>query len=438
MNATSKNPAVGVDADKRTARAFRAGGPKASMSNEARRTSGFKSRTPLEVAHERLIEAIDPHDRTERLPLNMADGRAVAATVTSPNPVPSYDRAAMDGFAVRAEDTIGAGDRSPKTLETLAPESSVLPGTARRVHTGSELPEGADAVVMIEQVEENDDTIAVHQAVAEGQNVGDAGEDVAEGQTLYEPGHRLRPSDLGLLRSVGLWDITVYKEPTVGVIPTGEELVEADPEPGEIIETNGLAVSQFVDRWGGEATYRDIVTDDEAALRAAIQRDLTKDIIVTTGGSSVGERDLIPEVVDELGEVVVHGVAIKPGYPVAFGVVQETPVIMLPGYPVSCLIGALQLLRPALKSMGHLPDEPFASQAATLTRKLPSEPGTRTFARVETEQADDGLQATPVRVKGAGVLSSVALADGWVVVPEDREGYAEGAQVTIEHWEGQP
>ena len=408
------------------------------MPNEARRTSGFKHRTSLEDARERLLDVVEPHDRTERLPLNMADGRAVATTITAPNPVPNYDRAAMDGFAVRAEDTLGASDHSPKLLETRETEASVLPGTASRVHTGSELPEGADAVVMIEQVDATDETIVVHEAVAEGQNVGNTGEDVAEGQLLYEPGHRLRPSDLGLLRSVGLWEITVYKQPTVGVIPTGEELVEADPDPGEIIETNGLTVSQFVERWGGEATYREIVDDDPAALRAAIQRDLTKDIIVTTGGSSVGERDLIPEVVEELGEVLVHGVAIKPGYPVGLGIVEETPILMLPGYPVSCLLNAVGFLRPVLKKMAHLPDEPFPTRQATLTRKLPSEPGTRTFVRVETAQTADGLCATPVRVKGAGVLSSVALADGWVVVPESREGYAEGEQVTVEYWEVQP
>ncbi len=408
------------------------------MPNEARRSSGFKHRTPLEVARRRLLEILTPHDRTERLPLNMADGRVVAATITAPNPVPGYDRAAMDGFAVRAEDTVGASGRSPKILETTEAESPVSPGTASRVHTGSELPEGANAVVMIEQLDETGETIAVRNAVAEGQNVGEAGEDVAEGQRLYEPGHRLRPSDLGLLRSVGLWEITVYKQPTVGVVPTGEELVEADPEPGEIIETNGLSVSQFVERWGGKATYRDIVTDDEAALRAAIQRDLTKDIIVTTGGSSVGERDLIPEVVDELGEVVVHGVAIKPGYPVALGIVAETPIIMLPGYPVSCLLTAVQFLRPALKTVGHLPIEPLMSRQATLSRKLPSEPGTRTFVRVETTADDDRLLASPLRAKGAGILSSVALADGWVVVPEDREGYADGEQVTVEYWEAEP
>jgi len=409
------------------------------MTTPDRRTSGFKNRTRLDAAVDRLLAAVEPHDRTERLPLNMADGRAVATTITAPNPVPGYDRAAMDGFAVRAADTFGAGERSPSILETVPPEDEVVSGTATAVDTGSELPAGADAVVMIEQVETNGDEIHVHQAVAEGENVGDAGEDVAEGETLYEPGHRLRPSDLGLVKSVGLWKLDVFKKPTVGVVPTGEELVEVDPDPGEIIETNGLTVAQYVTRWGGEATYRDIVTDDESALRAAIQRDLTKDIIVTTGGSSVGERDLLPEIVDDLGELLVHGVGIKPGYPVAIGVVEETPVVMLPGYPVSCLVNAVQFLRPAVKKVGNLPIEPLPSREATLSRKIPSEPGSRTFARVETAVDGSGDRtATPTRAGGAGVLSSVALADGWVVVPEDREGYASGDRVVVEDWENNP
>lgn len=408
------------------------------MTADDRRTSGFKDRLRLDAACETLLSAVEPHSRTERLPLHMADSRAVATEVAAPDPVPNYDRAAMDGFAVRAADTFDASDRSPSVLDTVPPEDDLLPGTATRVHTGSELPDGADAVVMIEKVDDNGERIEVHEAVAEGENVGDTGEDIAEGQTLYKPGHRLRPSDLSLLKSVGLWKTEVYEKPTVGVVPTGEELVEANPEPGEIIETNGLTVSQFVTRWGGEATYRDIVPDERPALRAAIQRDLTKDIVVTTGGSSVGERDLIPEVVDELGEILFHGVAIKPGYPVAVGLVERTPILMLPGYPVSCLVTAVQLLRPALKRMGQLPVEPHPSHEATLQRKLPSEPGTRTFARVETESTDTGLTATPTRTGGAGVLSSVAFADGWVVVPEDVEGYAEGDHVAVEHWEAQP
>ena len=412
------------------------------MSNDDLKRAGFKDRTRVNEARERLLDAVSFHGRTERVPLGTADGRTIATTVTAPTPVPSYDRAAMDGYAVRAEDTFGASDRSPNVLRT---GEEAGPETAARVHTGSDLPDGADAVVMIEQVEEIGDGIEVFDAVAEGENVGDAGEDVSEGQQLYEPGHRIRPSDLGLLKSVGLDAIEVTERPTAAVIPTGEELVQADPEPGEIIETNGLTVSRLVDRWGGRPTYRDVVTDDREALRAAIQRDMTKDVIVTTGGSSVGERDLIPEVVDDLGEVLVHGVALKPGHPVALGVVEDTPVIMLPGYPVACIVNAVQFLRPALKRSGAMPIEDNPTTEARLGRKIRSEPGVRTFARVKLDRerdregagggGDDRPVALPTRVSGAGVLSSVALADGWVVVSEDSEGIAEGESVAVENWE---
>ncbi|MFC7043285.1 gephyrin-like molybdotransferase Glp [Halonotius sp. GCM10025705] len=419
------------------------------MPPEDRRRAGFKDRTRLAAAREQLLSAITPHDRTERLRLSLADGRVVATELTAPAPVPNYERAAMDGYAVRARDTVGASSRSPVVLDALDREADCRPDGAVPVHTGSEIPRGADAVVKIEEADPVGDEIEVFAALAAGTNVGPIGEDVTEGQLLYEPGHRLRPSDLGLLKSVGCYEVEVYQTPTVGVVPTGEELVEADPEPGELIETNGLTVSQLVDRWGGVATYRNTVTDDESALRAAIQRDLTKDVIVTTGGSSVGERDLLPEVVDELGEVFVHGVAIKPGSPVALGVVQETPVLMLPGNPVACIITAQQFLRPALKQAGHMSVEPVPTQSATLDRKLPSEPGTRTFARVKTSAGDgdsetdtgdeeNRLTATPVRTGGAGILSSVALADGWVVIPEEREGYSAGETVAVERWEAMP
>jgi molybdopterin molybdotransferase len=288
---------------------------------------------------------------------------------------------------------------------------------------------------MIEQTERVGDEIEVFDAVSEGENVGDAGEDVEAGQALFEPGHELRPSDLGLLKSVGLDRVRTVDPPTVGVIPTGEELVQADPDPGEVIETNGLTVSAYVDRWGGIPTYRNVVTDDFDALRAAVQRDLTKDVIVTTGGSSVGERDLLPEVIDELGEVLVHGVALKPGHPVALGVVEETPVVSLPGYPVACIVNAVQFLRPVLKHVGGMECRPFPRTEARLDRKISSEPGTRTFARVELDETDGERIAVPTRTSGSGILSSVALADGWVVVPDSREGIPEGETVAVEDWE---
>ncbi|MBV0901974.1 molybdopterin molybdotransferase MoeA [Haloarcula salina] len=402
------------------------------MSNESRRSAGFKDRTPVAAAREALLAAVTPHERTERVPLRDADERVVASTVTADRPVPHYRRAAMDGYAVRAEDTFGASRRSPANLRV---DEAVTAGTATRVHTGSELPEGADAVVMVEEADRTGDTVAVFDAVAGGENVAPVGEDVAKGQTLYEAGHRLRPSDLGLVKSVGRDAVEVYERPRVSVLPTGEELVQDDPGPGEVVETNGQTVAQYVARWGGEASYREVVTDDADALRAAISADLDHDLVVTTGGSSVGERDLLPEVVDDLGEVLVHGVALKPGHPVALGVVEGTPVLALPGYPVACIVNAVQFLRPALRRAGHLPQTAPPTTEAELTRKIASEPGTRTFARVELDDEGDEPTATPTRTGGAGVLSSVALADGWVVVPESVEGYDAGAIVAVEHWE---
>jgi molybdopterin molybdotransferase len=400
--------------------------------------SGFKEVTRVDAARERLLEAVSPVETTVSLPLASADGRVLAEPVSAARDVPHYPRAAMDGFAVRAADTFGASGRSPSVLRERDRGTSVGPEEATPVHTGSELPDGADAVVMVEETDRFAGEVEVFDAVGEGENVAPPGEDVSEGEPLYEPGHQLRPSDLGLLKSTGVREVDCYDRPTVGVVPTGEELVQGDPEPGEVVETNGMTVSALVERWGGRAQYRDVVTDDESALRAAIQRDLTKDLVVTTGGSSVGERDLIPDVVDDLGELLVHGVALKPGHPCALGVVSDTPVLMLPGYPVACIVNAVQFLRPALKTAGHMPREPLPTTEARLTRKIPSSPGERTFARVTLEESEDtepGLAATPTRASGSGVLSSVALADGWVVVPEDSEGIVEGATVAVENWE---
>ena len=413
------------------------------------RTSGFKEVTRLTAARERLLAAASPHGRSERVGLTAADGRVLAEPIEARRAVPHYTRAAMDGYALRAESTFGAGERNPAILRRReAGEDTLAPDETIRVHTGSELPDGADAVAMIERVEEVGGEVEVFSALAEGANVAPVGEDVTEGQHLFDAGHRLRPSDLGLCKSTGVGELEVRERPTVGVMPTGEELVQGNPDPGEVIETNGLTVSGYVKRWGGQARYREVVTDDREALRAAIQRDLTKDVVVTTGGSSVGERDLVPEVVDDLGDVLVHGVALRPGHPVALGVVEGVPVLMLPGYPVACIVNAVQFLRPLLKHVGGLPLVPHPTTDARLARKVESEPGYRTFARVRLERStdedgsdggsgdkDDLPLATPTRASGSNVLSSVALADGWVAVPEEREGVAEGEVVSVEDWE---
>ena len=404
--------------------------------------AGFTEVTQLAAARELLAEYCEPHGRTERRSPADAVGHVLADGVEAVRPVPHYDRAAMDGYAVQAADTFGATDRSPARFERAS--GSVDAGTAVQVNTGSAVPEGADAVVMVEETERRDDSLLVYDAVAESENVAPAGEDVEASQHLFEAGHRLTPSDVALLRAAGCDAVPVRERPRVSVLPTGEELVDPDetPGPGEIIETNGLLVSSLVTQWGGKPTYRDIVTDEEDALRAAVEGGLDHDVVVTTGGSSVGERDLVPDVVDDLGEVLVHGISLKPGHPVGFGVVDGTPVVLLPGYPVSCLVTAVQLLRPALAWLAGTEPQPQPTVRATLSRKLPSAPGERTFARVRledghSEEGGDGTEptASPVQTGGAGVMSSVAFADGWVEVPESREGIAAGETVTVQQWE---
>ena len=405
-----------------------------------RKQSGFKQRTRVDDALAALRDAVDPHGRAAAVPLAEADGRTLAATLEAPANVPSEPQAAMDGYAVQASDTFGASDRSPeilRTVDTEPTEGSVAPGEAIRVHTGSALPEGADAVVMIEQAEPVADEVEVFDAVAENENVAPAGEDVEEGQQLYDPGHVLRPSDLGLLKSVGYTEVPVFEQPEVTVIPTGDELVQENPGPGETIETNGLTVARFVERWGGNATELDPVPDDEEQLKEAIRSGLDGEIVVTSGGSSVGERDLLPEVLEDLGEIVVHGVALKPGHPFGFAVCEGTPVLMLPGYPVATIVNAVQFLRPAIKRAMDAPLPPHPTTEARLDRKIASEPGVRTFARVRLEERpDEPLPAAiPTRVSGSGVLSSVALADGWVVVDEATEGIDAGDTVAVQDWE---
>lgn len=402
------------------------------MDHEEIRQRGFKRRTPLADAVASFASLVDPIDRTRELSLEEADGQILAETITADQDVPHYDRAAMDGWAVRASDTFGASDRAPAQLSV---DDEISENAAVRVHTGSEIPAGADAVVKIENAETRGDRVEIFQAVGRDHNVGAAGEDVSAGTTLYEPGTRIRPSDLGLLKATGRTSVKIRESPNVAVIPTGEELVQADPAPGEIIETNGLTVAQLVKRWGGNPSYRSIVTDETDALRTAMLEDTDHDLLVTTGGSSVGERDLLPEIVDSIGDVTVHGVAIKPGHPVALGMIDETPIVMLPGYPVACLVNAMQFVRPALAWLrGTNPLAP-PSVSATLGRKVRSTPGNRTFARVSVEESDDGVVATPTRASGAGVLSSVTLADGWVVVPESTEGFEAGTAVSVEQWE---
>ena len=397
-------------------------------------------RTGVDEARAALLADVTSVPTSESVPLETADGRTLATRITAPRPVPHYDRAAMDGYAVRAADVVDASDRSPVRLEiaeaadTGDGEQRCGRGQAVTVDTGEPMPAGADAVVPVELTERVGEEAVVFDAVAPGENRGARGEDVEAGEELFDAGHRLGPADLGLLRAVGIETPEVYRRPTVALVPTGEELVSSDPEPGEVIETNSLTIGKFVERWGGATERFEPVTDDSEVIQAVLREAASDaDLVLTLGGTSAGDRDRVPEAVESVGSVRRHGVALQPGHPVGFGAVGDTPVVMLPGYPVGCLVAASALVRPAVNRLAHRRISEPPSVEATLARKLSSPVGTRTYARVAL---DDGV-ATPIRARGSGVLSSVTEADGWVVVPEETEGFPEGHTVAVEDREGQ-
>ncbi|ERH10646.1 MAG: molybdopterin molybdochelatase [halophilic archaeon J07HX64] len=398
--------------------------------------SGFTSITRLADARAHLSGVCSPHTRTERRPPEAAVDRVLADGVRARRPVPHYDRVAVDGYAVRARDTFDATGRSPVRLEqgeTPTEEEVAVP-----VDAGSPVPEDTDAVVTVEQTERRDGAVLVYDAVADGENVTVTGRDVVASQQLFDAGDRLRPSDAALLRATGRDSVPVREPPQVAVVPTGEELVAPgeEPEPGAVVETDGPLVASLVTRWGGTPTLRDTVVDDGETPGAAVEAGTGHDIVVTTGGSSVGDRNPLPAVVSDIGEMVVHGVGIEPGHSAGFGVVAGTPVVLLPGSPVSCLVAAAQLLRPALAWLAGTEPRPFPSVRATLSQKLPSAPGERSFTRARLDEQSTGdTVAIPVRTSGTGATPSVALADGWVEIPEQREGVPAGETVTIQQWE---
>lgn len=393
---------------------------------------GFERLTPLAHARERLRSLCPPHERQETVSTADAQGRVVASAVESPRPLPHYERVTVDGFAVRAAETFDATERSPVRLE--AGTAPVSEGEAVPVQAGSPVPAGATAVVRVSRTERRDDGIDVFDAVASGANVEATGSDVEAGAVVVECGQRLTPPAVSLLQTAGIETVPVVEPPRVVVIPAGDSLGETEPAPGEHVETNGAMVQSLVEEWGGKASVRDTAADRDA-IRSALTGALGADGIVTTGLSSVGTDDVVPGLVDSMGTLDCHGVAIDPGRSVGVGTIEETPVLVLPGEPPSAYLDAVQFLRPALTSLGGAPLPTLPSRSARLDEKLPSEPGVRTFAQVTLDTDESGLRrATPVCVGGACRLSKIAVGDGWVEVPDKSEGLPAGEPVDVQQW----
>jgi len=382
----------------------------------------FKHLCGAKEARKLLIDLCAPVRRTESLPIAECIDRVVCKDIASPVDLPGFDRAAMDGFSVRSKDTRGASSSSPVYLQDFVP-----------IRTGMAVPEGFDAVVMIEDSVLRGRTLEIAAEVHPHRNVSCIGEDIHSEDIVFKEGHRLRPPDISLLASLGLREIMIYARPKIAIIPTGSELVPIASRsllPGEAYETNGLMAELYVEKWGCKALKSDIVPDDPLRIRQAIDCARDADMIIIIGGTSVGEKDYAPNVLAEAGELLIHGVRVQPGKPTAFGTVRGTPVVCLPGYPVAALSDLYLFVRPALKKMAHINDS-LPKFTVRLARKIASRPGYVSFVRVALK---DG-EAEPIMVSGAGIMSSVAKADGFIIIPEEREGVEGGEMVEFRPFE---
>lgn len=421
---------------------------------------------PLDDAWAAFREALEaaglwrPLD-AETVPLNQANGRVTAAPVWARLSSPHYHAAAMDGYAVRAGDTIGATERTPVALALLETQGSGGEGeqgstlspplpfshafgkepVAHAVNTGHPLPAGTNAVIMIEHVQpvvlpDGRAGIAIRAAVPPWHHVRSMGEDMVATELVLPANHRLRPVDLGALAGSGHATVAVYRRPRVAIIPTGSELVPVEagePEAGQIIEYNSLVLAAQVENWGGLATRWPIVADNFDAIRdAVVEASAGHDLILLNAGSSAGSEDYTAHVVEGLGRLLVHGVAVRPGHPVILGMIESTavPIIGVPGYPVSAALTGEIFVEPLLaRWQGQQPRQSATLQGA-LSRKLVSHTGDEDFVRVVVGRVGNAYTVTPIS-RGAGVITSLVRADGIVRVPRFSEGHDAGATVTV-------
>ena len=401
---------------------------------------------PLEEAEPIIWESLaGSSPPQETVHLGQAAGRIIAADMVSTEYIPSFSRSTVDGFAVRSSDTFGAGEGVPASLILAgeihmgqASSQQLLPGQAAPIPTGAMLPPGADAVVMLEQAETVDDeTILILKAVAPGDNVIRKGEDLAPGQIIINRGQKLGAADIGALAACGFAAVSVYGSLNVGIISTGDEIVDADAalQPGQIRDINSYALAAAVTEKGHRPIRYGIIPDEYDKLLACLTQAAAEcHLVLVSGGSSVGARDHTVRVLEDLGgrKVMIHGLAIKPGKPTIFGMVGTVPVFGLPGHPVSALTIFDKLVTGALDRMaGAVPRRcPFVIPAV-ISRNVASAPGRDDFIRVRLTPAGPDYVAEPVFGK-SGLISTLVQADGLVRIPTESSGLYAGDRVMVE------
>ena len=395
----------------------------------------FGETLPLAEARALIDAAIVPIERTERVRITDANGRIVSAPVVSAIDVPPFTRAGMDGYAVRAADVAGATRTAPQVLTRVAtvftgdaPGGGIAAGQCVEIATGAPLPAGADAVVLVEETLRDGDRVTVYAGVTPSQNVGRQGCDIARGATVLQRGDVLNASRVGALAALGCVEVEAFARPTVAILSTGNEIVEPGQAlgPGQIYDVNRFTLSALVADNGCIPVPHQAAGDTLDDLSRAVDGCLKEDVIVFSGGSSVGERDLILDVLRERGEVIFHGIAVKPGKPTAFGRISGRLFFAMPGYPASCLSNGYVLLAPALRRLAHLPPALPRRASGVLAQSVKSARGRHQFYPVRLA----GGIVTPA-FKASGDITSLSQADGYIEIPADTELVEKGSVVEV-------
>jgi len=388
----------------------------------------YLTNIPLDRARQEYMTALIQNGmapRAETVPVAQALNRVTAGPVYARICAPHYNACAMDGIATNARLTFGASETTPVFLA----EDQYKP-----VNTGDNLPEGCDAVVMIEDVIDNGGgAVKLFESASPWQHIRQIGEDICAGEMLLPSVSKITPAALGAMIAGGLSEVSVIKRPVAGIIPTGDELVEptSDPKEGDILEFNSTIFSAMLQSWGAETVSYPIVGDDPELLRAAVDKALTEcDIVLLNAGSSAGSEDFAAQTIAGVGEVLYHGLAIKPGKPAILGLCGAKPVLGVPGYPVSGIIVIEELLRPIVEYMCRSGATVYEYAEAVLSKAVVSTLKYQEFVRVRVGYVNDRLIATPLS-RGSGVVTSFMKADGIVDVPQGVEGFDSGAPVTV-------
>ena len=391
---------------------------------------GFEYLTniPLAKAREDYLDLLRSHGfgpKTEVIPTWDACGRVTAHAVYAHICAPHYAASAMDGVAVSARDTFGATETTPITLN---PDQFIV------LDTGDPIPETKDAVIMVEDIVKNEDgTITIHAAAAPWQHIRQIGEDICAGEMILPSHMTVSPSAIGAMIAGGVLEIEVIRKPVVGIIPTGDEIIPpcTDPKPGDILEFNGSIFSAMVRQWGAEAKVYPIVPDKYDQIKAMVEKAAAEcDLVILNAGSSAGREDFSARVIREVGQVLYHGIAMKPGKPAILGCQGEKPILGVPGYPVSGIIVIEQLLKPLVDHWLKVPAQRSQYAKAILTRPVVSGLKYEEFVRVRMGYVGDKLMASPLS-RGSGVVSSFMKADGILEVPQGLEGYEAGSEVNV-------